>query len=57
MYCIRTKLDQFGTVRGGTSNLNANLGEMFLARVVGVVRDINNAKVVIQLNKLCRTCW
>lgn len=28
-------LDQFSIVRGGTSNLNVNLGEMFLTRVAG----------------------
>jgi hypothetical protein len=47
-------LDQFGIVRGGTSNLNVNVGEMFLAGAVGVVREINIARVVNQINKLCR---
>lgn len=34
-----------------------NLVEMFLAGVIGVVREINVTKIVNQLNQLCCTCW
>jgi len=34
-----------------TSNLNVNLGEIFLAGVVGVVWKVNIARVVNQINK------